>query len=126
MTISLLCLLWLPTKRLRWLICGTFLYHSREGGWTPRFARPFNDWELEEILCLLNTIQGKRIFDGQDDLMILKETRDGRFLVKLLFKALVRSNDIVFPHKFIWHSWVLTKVGFFLLGKPLGGYSVNP
>ena len=51
--------------------------------------------------------------------MILKETRDGRFLVKLLFKALVRLDDIVFPHKFIWNSCVPTKVGF-LLGKPLG------
>ena len=71
---------------------------SEEGGWTPRFARPFNDWKLEEILCLLNTIQGERIFDSQDDLMILKETRDGCFSVKLLFKALVRLDDIVFPH----------------------------
>ena len=50
---------------------------------------PFNDWELEEILCLLNTIQGKRIFDSKDYLMILKETRDDCFSVKLIFKALV-------------------------------------
>ena len=59
-----------------------------EEGWIPCFVRFFNDWELEEILCLLNTIQGKRNFDSQDDLMLLKETRDGRFSMKLLFKAL--------------------------------------
>ena len=35
------------------------------------------------------------------------------FSVKLLFKALVRSDDIVFPHTIIWNSRVPTKVGFF-------------
>ena len=68
---------------------------------------------MEEIFCLLNTIQGKRIIDSQDDLMILKEKRDGPFAVKLLFKTLVRTVDVVFPHKFIWNFRVRTKVGFF-------------
>ena len=84
-----------------------------EGGWTPHFVRSFNDWELEDIFYLLNTIQGKRIIDSQDDLMNLKESSDGHFLVKLLFKVLVRTVDVVFPHKFIWNSWVPNKVGFF-------------
>ena len=56
----------------------------------------------------------------KDDLMILKETRDGCFSVKLLFKALVRSDDIVFPHTFIWNSWVSTKVSFFCMESLLG------
>ena len=42
------------------------------GGWTPRLVRPFNDWEIEEIICLLQTIQGKRVIDSQDDLMFLR------------------------------------------------------
>ena len=89
-----------------------------EGGWIPRFVRSLNDWELEEILHLLNTIQGKRIIDSQDDLMLLKETKVESFSVKLLFKALVQSENVVFPHKFIWNFWVPTKVVF--LGKPFG------
>ena len=46
------------------LVADQWDFSREEGGWTPRFARPFNDWELEEILCLLNTSQGKRIFDS--------------------------------------------------------------
>ena len=38
-----------------------------EGGWSPRFIRSFNDWELDEILRLLNTIQGKQIIENQED-----------------------------------------------------------
>ena len=85
-----------------------------EGGWIPHFIRSFNDWELDEILCLLNTIQGKQIIESQEDLMFCKETKDGNFSVKLLFKALDRSENVVFLHKFIWNSWVPTKVGFFV------------
>ena len=40
-----------------------------EGGWIPCFIRSFNDWELDEILSLLNTIQGKQIIENQEDLM---------------------------------------------------------
>ena len=84
-----------------------------EGGWIPCFIRSFNDWELDEILCLLNTIQGKQIIESQEDLMSFKETKDENFSVKLLFKALDRSKNVVFPHKLIWNSWVPTKVGCF-------------
>ena len=53
--------------------------------------------------------------------MFLKETRDESFSVKLLFKVLAQYENVVFPHKFIWNSWVSTKVVFFfLLGKPFG------
>ena len=36
----------------------------KEGGWAPLFIRSFNDWELDEILSLLNTIQGKQIIES--------------------------------------------------------------
>ena len=52
--------------------------------------------------------------------MFFKETKNGNFSVKLLFKAMDRSENVVFPYKLIWNSWVPMKVGFFLLGKPLG------
>ena len=34
---------------------------GKEGGWSPRFFRPFNDWEVEEVERLLVTIQGRRL-----------------------------------------------------------------
>ena len=43
---------------------------------TPRFwgvtARPFNDWEVEEIQNLLQALQDKRILPNQDDLMLMR------------------------------------------------------
>ena len=78
---------------------------SREGEvWTPCFVRPFNDWEVEDIQNLFQAIQDKRILSNQDDLMLMREARDGRFLVKLLYKVLVGSNSIVFPHQLIWSN----------------------
>ena len=32
-----------------------------EGVWSPRFSRPFNDWEVEEVERLLVIIQGRRL-----------------------------------------------------------------
>ena len=84
-----------------------------EGGWIPCFIKSFNDWELDEILSLLNTIQGKQIIESQEDLMFFKETKNENFSVKLLFKAMDRYENVVFPYKFIWNFWVPTKVGFF-------------
>ena len=45
--------------------------------------------------------------------MFLKETKNGNFSVKLLFKGMDQSENVVFPYKFIWNSQVPTKVGLF-------------
>ena len=65
-----------------------------EGGWIPRFIRSFNDWELDEILSLLNTVQGKQVIESQEDLMYFKETKNGNFSVKLLFKVMDRYENV--------------------------------
>ena len=76
---------------------------------------------MEKILCLFQTIQGKRVIDSHDDLMIFKEKRDGHFSMKLIFKALVQLDVVVCPHRFIWNTWVSTKVSFFFcLGASWG------
>ena len=31
-----------------------------EGGWNPRFIRPFNDWEMEEMRRLISLISSKK------------------------------------------------------------------
>ena len=46
------------------LVVDLWDFSREEGGWIPRFIRSFNDWELDEILSLLNTIQGKQIIEG--------------------------------------------------------------
>ena len=37
--------------------------HSREeGGWSPCFTGPFNDWELDKVHSFFQTIQRMRVF----------------------------------------------------------------
>ena len=91
---------------------------SKEGGGcTPCFVRPFNDWEVKEIQNLLQAIQDKRILPSQDDLMLMREARDGCFSVKLLYKVLVRSNSIVFPPSAYLEYLGSHQGGFFFLGS---------
>ena len=35
-----------------------------ERGWSPLFARPFNDWEMEIVKIFLYDLQGKRVIMG--------------------------------------------------------------
>ena len=35
------------------------------------------------------------------------------FSVKLLYKVVVGSNSVAFPHQLIWSNWVPSKVCFF-------------
>ena len=32
-----------------------------EGGWNPRFVRPFNDWEMEENQRLISLISSRKV-----------------------------------------------------------------
>ena len=83
------------------------------GGWNPRFLRPFNDWEVEEVERLLLIIQGKRLNADLEDRMVWNETKDGIFSVKSCFNSLDHSSAVPFPWRIIWSTFVPTKVGFF-------------
>ena len=76
-------------------VANMWEFSSEEVGWTPRFIRTFNYWEVEEVQCLLQSIQDKRVLASQDDMILLKEARDGRFSVKLLYRVLDQSDNVV-------------------------------
>ena len=84
-----------------------------DGGWSACFSRPFNDWEVEEVQSLLHAIHVKGVHPNQEDLMLLKETKDGCFSVKCFYGVLDRSIAVLFPHSIIRNTWIPTKVGFF-------------
>ncbi|RVX12073.1 Protein detoxification 45, chloroplastic [Vitis vinifera] len=86
---------------------------GEEGGWTPRFLRPFNDWEMEEVERFLSTIQGKRLNADVEDRMVWKETKNEIFTVMSLYNSLDHSSAVLFPWKIIWCPYVPTKVGCF-------------
>ena len=76
---------------------------------------------MEEVESFLHAIHVKRVDPNKKELMLLKETKDGRFSVKCFYGVLDRLNVVLFLHSIIWNTWTPTKVSFFLLGKPLGG-----
>ena len=52
---------------------------GEEGVWSPRFSRPFNDWEVEEVERLLLTIRGVRLIPLVEDRMLWEVTSNGIF-----------------------------------------------
>ena len=49
---------------------------GEEGGWSPLFARPFIDWEMEDVKIFQHDLQGKRvILDQEDVLLLMKNVR---------------------------------------------------
>ena len=87
---------------------------SREdGGWSPVFLRPFNDWEMDEVERFLLFLQNRKIRPFQEDRLILKETRPDGFSVRLMYRKLMNSLPTDFPWRSIWNPIVPPKLGFF-------------
>ena len=83
---------------------------GEEGVWSPRFSRPFNDWEVERLLL---TIRGRRLIPLLEDRMLWKETSNEIFSVKSLYNDLASRRVDQFPNGMIWSPCVPTKVSFF-------------
>ena len=91
-----------------WTIVG----EMRES-WTPRFNRPFNDWELEKVERLLGCLDGKKVRVDEEDRVRWMDSNDGVFSVKSLYRALQPVSFASFPSKIIWNSCVQPKISFF-------------
>ena len=68
-----------------------------EGGWSPVFLRPFNDWEMEEVERFLHCLVNKKIRLLQEDRLLLKESRTNDFSVSLMYRKLRYSPPTDFP-----------------------------
>ena len=90
-----------------------------DGGWSPVFQRPFNDWEMEEVERFLLVLQNKKIKPFQEDCLTLKETRPDGFAVSLMYQILMQSLPSDFPWQSIWNPIVPPKMGS-LRGKRPG------
>ena len=87
-----------------------------KGVWSPKFSRPFNDWEVEEVEeveRLLLLIRGRRLNPLLEDRMLWKETKDEIFSVKSLYSALASRRVVQFPNSIILNPCVPTKVSIF-------------
>ena len=87
---------------------------SREnGGWSPVFLRPFNDWEVEEVEMFFHFLRNKKIRSVQEDRLVLKETMTDGFSVRHMYRKLMHSLPTDFPCRSIWNPIVPPKLGFF-------------
>ena len=88
-------------------------FSTVDGGWSPVFLRPFNDWELEEVERFLQFLHNKKIRPSQEDRLLLKESNTDGFSVRLMYSKLVYSPPLDFPGRSIWNPIVPPKMGFF-------------
>ena len=52
------------------------------------------------------TLRNKKEFPGQDDKLLLKESKDEHFSMKLLHKTLSQSNSTLFSYHSTWNPCV--------------------
>ncbi|RVW53872.1 hypothetical protein CK203_099655 [Vitis vinifera] len=82
-------------------------------GWTPLFARAFNDWEIDLVERLLQNIHAFRVQREEEDRVIWTASNDGAFSVKFLYSMLEPGGSSMFPSERIWRARVPPKVAFF-------------
>lgn len=127
------------------LVSGCLGWHWRGGGWSPSFLTPFNGWEFEEVLLVLQfkrLTQDRRIGSSSErermdvfywslfigcwiglglfyspHRLIFKEGKNGCFSMKFIYRMLDWSRAVSFPSHSIGSHWVSTKVGLFFAWK---------
>ncbi|RVW55855.1 Transmembrane emp24 domain-containing protein p24beta3 [Vitis vinifera] len=82
-------------------------------GWTPLFARAFNDWEIILLERLLQKIQAVRVQREEEDRVIWTASKDGVFSVRSLYSMMEPGGLSLFPSERIWRARVPPKVAFF-------------
>ena len=90
-----------------------------EGGWSLRFLRAFNDWELDMVGNLLVELREYRV-TLEEDSVIWKEGGDGLFRVKRVYSVLASPIVVEFPYSNVWVYRVPTKIVFFCMGSRIG------
>ena len=76
------------------------------GSWSPCFSRPFNDWEVDYVDRFLLSLHGKRVHRDENNKVLWKVTKNGKFIVRFVYNALELDSSISFPMKIIWNLWV--------------------
>ncbi|RVW45237.1 hypothetical protein CK203_067434 [Vitis vinifera] len=89
--------------------CGNVLC---EGGWSPYFSRPLNNWEAGSVERFLSCLDGLRVHRDEEDRALWTKTKNGKFTVKSLYTALESGKSISFPWSNIWKTWAQPRVGF--------------
>ena len=83
------------------------------GAWDPKFLRPFNDWEMDEIQAFIDLTSNNSISPTIKDKMVWKGADFGCFNIKAYFRLLEGASPHSIPTKMLWNPYVPSKIGFF-------------
>ncbi|RVW65119.1 hypothetical protein CK203_034915 [Vitis vinifera] len=81
-------------------------------GWTPLFARAFNDWEIDLVERLLQKIQAFRVQREEEDRVIWTASNNGAFSVRSLYSMMEPGGGgglSLFPSERIWRQECLPR-----------------
>ena len=80
----------------------------------------FNDWEINDVLNLLVTIHGVRLYPDRKDSLVSSLSKSGVFTVKSRYDKLMGGNVENFLKNLISNNCIPTKISFFFLGSLVG------
>jgi hypothetical protein len=89
---------------------NTLLIRSASGSnseWNVNFLRNFNDWELEGLTSLFETLHSHSSFKTGGDGLRWRLKGNGIFDISSFYTALQGSPPMSFPWKAIWSVHVL-------------------
>ena len=96
-------LYWLAVNKDEW-VSNAWEGSGELGCWNPHFSRHFNDWELEEVESLFWKLHPLVVRREVEDALSWKESRDGIFSIRSLYRSLMRAYSDPFPWGLIWRS----------------------
>lgn len=89
-------------------------YDENRKIWVPRLRRDPNDWEVGELLNLLEILCNLNPNNERSDRWIWKFNRKGQFTSKSIYTELSKILRIWFPHKGIWVPFIPFRIAFFI------------
>lgn len=76
--------------------------HSREGVQDPRFSRQLNDQEVIDVECFFPRLQERRVCSDVEDQVVWTKSKEDKFIVKYLYKALNQKYKGIFLQSVIF------------------------
>ena len=85
---------------------ATIAQYRDNNHWTPIFRRNFQDWEINDLLSLLETLQNTTLVVEDQDKILWGNSKEKTYTVKECYKNLSSQNGIllIWPWKHVWKT----------------------
>lgn len=89
-------------------------YDFNRNAWDPRWRRAPNDWEMGELVSLLEMLGGLRPVSNNNDVWVWKPSHRGIFTPKSFYVESFHFSKLMIPYRTIWNPDIPSKVSFFI------------